>query len=50
MIGRNSVQVDKGVISNKSRAEQLKHVQDKKAAQLRQAKTGRGIQSKLFKV
>ena len=50
MIGRNSVQVDKGVIPNKSRAEQLKHVQDKKAAQLRQAKTGRGIQSKLFKV
>ena len=49
MIGRNSVQVDKGVIPNQSRAEQLKHVQDKKAAQLRQAKTGRGIQSKLFK-
>ena len=49
MIGRNSVQVDKGVIPNRSRAEQLKICQDKKAAQLRQAKTGRGIQSKLFK-
>lgn len=48
-IGNNSVQVEKGVIPNKARADQLKAVQDKKAAQLRAAKTGRGIQAKLFK-
>ena len=43
------MQVEKGVIPNKARADQLKAVQDKKAAQLRAAKTGRGIQAKLFK-
>ena len=48
-IGHNSVQVEKGVIPNQSRAEQLKTVQDKKAMQLRAARTGRGIQAKLFK-
>ena len=48
-IGHNSVQVEKGVIPNQARADQLKSVQDKKAAQLRAAKTGRGIQAKLFK-
>ncbi|CBY21340.1 unnamed protein product [Oikopleura dioica] len=48
-IGTNSIQVEKGVIPNQVRADQLKQVEDKKAAQIRAAKTGRGIQAKLFK-
>lgn len=48
-IGTNSIQVEKGVIPNQVRADQLKQVEDKKAAQMRAAKTGRGIQAKLFK-
>lgn len=37
------------MIPNQVRADQLKQVEDKKAAQIRAAKTGRGIQAKLFK-
>ncbi|XP_076812481.1 tight junction protein ZO-1-like isoform X3 [Clavelina lepadiformis] len=47
-IGRNNMEIERGVIPNSSRAEQLKMVQDKKIAQMRE-RSNRGIAKRVLK-